>query len=363
MRDHREDKTASRSASALVRIGLALVVGLAGGLLFSLLGIPLAWMLGPFVFCAALSIAGLQLRAASGGRESGQLIVGLTVGSLFTPPILAATSRLLPAMVAATAFVIVVTTLAALLLVWLAKFDYRTAFFSTAAAGMADMATIAANKGGDQDVVAVMHAIRVASVVLTVPLLVLTFSGPTQPASFAAAADVAWPNLGLALALSWCAAIALKKLLFPNPWMVGPVFLGAILAGTEALSVAVPSFLIILAQVLIGISLGCRFTRDLIVRLPRVVAIALAVSTSMIAAACGGAWLLTLATDLPFATGFLAVAPAAITEMVITAKTLGIDAEVVTAFHVMRIAVIASTIMLTFNAYERIYRRLHESRP
>lgn len=339
-------------------MGLALGIGVTGGFLANQVGIPLPWMLGPFLFCAAASISGLSLKDFPKGREMGQVIVGLAIGMRMTSAALASTLVLLPAMFVGTLFVIVMTMGAALLLIPLARVDHRTAFFATAAAGMADMATVAEQRGGDPDVVALMHAIRVASVVALVPLLVFTFGESGAVVMVSTDASHAWGAIFLALLLAFATALAIRPLPFPNPWLVGPIFLGSTLSGSSLLIVAIPELMIVIAQLLIGISLGCRFKRELLMRLPRVVAAALLVSTYMIFASAGAAWVMSTVSGLPYVTSFLALAPAAVTEMVITAKVMNIDAEIVAAFHVMRIAVIASTILVTFMLFERLQKRL-----
>jgi membrane AbrB-like protein len=105
---------------------------------------------------------------------------------------------------------------------------------------------------------------------------------------------------------------------------------------------------------LIGTWLGCRFRREILTRLPRVALSGLAVSLFMVVAAAAGAAVLTAVSGLPFSTSFLALAPAAVTEMVITAQAMNIDAQIVTAFHVMRIAVVSSSILLVFSLFQRL---------
>jgi uncharacterized protein len=265
-------------------------------------------------------------------------------------------------MVVATLYVILVTTVAAFLLRPLGRVDKRTAFFATAAAGMADMAIVARERGGDADAVAVVHAIRVAAVVFVVPLLVFALGdsgGIVTPDPIASANPV---GLLVLLGLSVAAAFLVKPFGIPNPWLVGPLFLGVAAAATGLSSVAVPNILIVLAQLMIGIALGSRFQRSLILRLPRVVMAAVVVAALLIAAAAGGGGVLSWATGLPFATSFLAVAPAGVTEMVLTAKVMHLDTASVTAFHVMRIAVIAATILVTFGLYEHVERWIDGSR-
>jgi hypothetical protein len=87
----------------------------------------------------------------------------------------------------------------------------------------------------------------------------------------------------------------------------------------------------------------------------------LVVALLLVAAAAGGGALLSAATGLPFAAAFLAVAPAGITEMVLTAKIMRLDATAVTAFQIVRIAVIAATILPMFRLYAVIARRVNGS--
>jgi membrane AbrB-like protein len=144
---------------------------------------------------------------------------------------------------------------------------------------------------------------------------------------------------------------------FPNPWLVGPIFTGALLGATGLLIVHVPWILIVAAQILIGVFLGCRFRREVLVKLPRVALAGLCVSLLMVAAAAAGAEVLTMASDLPFMTSFLAV-----TEMVITAQAMHIDPATVTAFHVMRIAVISSTVLAVFALFRKAVEMVHGTR-
>jgi membrane AbrB-like protein len=345
-----------------VRLVTALALGIAGGFAADALSVPLAWMLGPLAFCAAAAMAGVPLRPIPGAREAGQAVIGLAIGLRFIPSVLIATMALLPAMLLATIFVIVITMLSAFVLRPLARVEGTTAFFATAAAGMADMAIVARERGGDADAVAVVHAIRVTAVVFIVPLLVVAFGDDGGITAPEAVTEGGYLKLVLILILSAGTALLLKPLRFPNPWLVGPMLLGATIAGLEILTITVPSILLVLAQLMIGIALGSRFQRDLIFRLPRVVMAAAVTTGLLIGAAALGAAVLSQATGLSYATSFLALAPAGVTEMVITAKAMHLDTAAVTAFHVMRIAVIAATILLTFGIYERITRWIDGSR-
>jgi membrane AbrB-like protein len=338
----------------------ALALGIVGGVVASWLRVPLAWMIGPMVATAAASVAGANLAQVPAGRQLGQAVVGLAIGLRMTPAVLAGTAALAPAIAVATVGVIVVTTLAAFLLRPLARVDARTAFFATAAAGMADMAQVARRHGGDPDAVATVHAIRVFVVVLVVPVLVVAFGagGSVQDVPASGAHPAAWALLMPGAVLC---AYALTPLGFPNPWLVGPMFGAAAFAAAEPFRAAVPWTALLVAQLAIGIALGVRFRREGLARLPRVAFGGLVTALLLVVAAAAGGAALAAATGMPFAAAFLAVAPAGITEMVLTAKIMRLDATAVTAFQIVRIAVIAATILPTFRLYRVLARRIHGS--
>jgi hypothetical protein len=345
-----------------LRCLLTYALALAGGYVAARLSVPLPWMLGPFFACGACAAFGVRLAFLPMGRELGQLAVGLAVGLRFTPATLAATASLLPAMLAATLYVVVFTFIAALIFRPLAGVDRVTAFFATAAGGVADMAIVAKAHGGDSSAVAIVHALRVSSVVAIVPVLVITFGAPGSAPDNGAGAVQDLLMLAFCLVLAYIVARVLKPTPLPNPWLVGPIFVGLGLGASGLLNMTVPPLLITLAQVAIGTWLGCQFRRDVLLSVPRVAAAGGVVSLFMIVAAAGGSFVMSAATGLPITTSFLSLAPAAVTEMVITAKVMHLDAEIVTAFHIMRIAIVCSTVLLVFRFYSYLTGALYGSR-
>jgi membrane AbrB-like protein len=341
-------------AASLQRLVLTYGLAVSGGAGAAAFDIPLAWMLGPFFICGAAALAGVRLASLPFARELGQLTVGLAIGLRFGPATLWATLSLLPAMLASTVYVMAYTTVAALLIRPIAGVNPTTAFFATAAGGMADMAAVAGARGGDSAAVGIVHAIRVSATVAIVPFLVLAFgvSGDAPDVAPVTTQGLVWLALGFVPA--FLAVRLMRRTALPNPWLVAPMIIGLILSVTDILTVAVPPILIIVAQLVIGTWLGCQFRREVLVRLPRVAFAGAVMTLFMVAAAYGGAWCLSRATDLPITTAFLALAPAAMTEMALTAKAMHLDVEIVTAFHVTRILLVCSTVLFVFRIYDRL---------
>lgn len=339
------------------QIALALLIGGAGGYAASRLSVPLAWILGPLFTCSAATLLGLRLRPVPYGRQVAHAVVGLAIGLRLTPAVLAATAGLLPAAVAATLYMIGVTTAAAFLLRRLTQTDRRTAFFGSAAAGMAEMAILASERGGDAQAVSIVHAIRITGIVVVVPLLVFAFGAdegfPDPPVQ----AATGWLELGGVIALGLLAAYLATPFRIPSPWFLVPTMVGAMVAAAWT-AIEIPWLLLVVAQLVLGIALGCRFERTMLRRLPRMIAAAFIIAVLLIVASVAGAGVLSAATGLSFATSFLAIAPAGVTEMVLTARIMHLDAATVTAFQLMRILLINSSILIVYRLFERLSMRL-----
>jgi membrane AbrB-like protein len=330
------------------------IAGAAGGVA-KLLGAPLPWMLGPLFATAALALAGWRVPLVPMAREIGHVCIGTAVGLRFTPAVLTAALAMLPAMLAATAFVIAVAVVAALLFRPLAGVSPVTAYYATAAGGMAEMAQLAAARGGDAPSVAVVHALRMLGVVATVPFIVLALGdGAAVAPREAPPAGALWLVAGMvALGALW-ARLLRATTPIPNPWLVGPLVLAAAFGASGLLSLSLPPLVMVLAQMALGLYLGSQFRREALTRLPRVSLAGAGIVAFMVAAAFGGALVLSAATGLPLGAAFLALAPGAVAEMVLTAQVMNLDAEMVTAFHILRIAVISTTVVAIHRLYDRL---------
>jgi membrane AbrB-like protein len=345
-------------ARSAVRIALALLIGIGGAAAARGMGLPLPYLLGPLLACGTAAMAGVPLAVAPCSRELAQLVVGLAIGLRFVPAVMVATGKLLPLMVLATVATMVATTLAAVLLERLGGTDRKTAFLATAAAGVAEMAVVAEQQGGDRDTVSVVHLVRLVGIVTTVPFLVTLFGAPGAIENVPVALENQVLPIAVLLGLGGVASLLAQPLQVPNRWLLVPTALGALVAGAGFGPFAVPAALLVAAQIVIGIWLGCRIRRDLVGRLPRITASAVATTAFLVAAAGVVAWLLSMATGLSFATSLLAVAPAGITEMALTATAMHLDAATVTAFQIMRIAVVVTTVLFALKAFERLSRRI-----
>jgi uncharacterized protein len=307
---------------------------------------PLPWLIGPMLATAIASMLGLHTESSTPLRNGGQAIIGTAVGLYFTPA--------MAALVAGLWWAIGLGVVLALGLGWLfgaalhrwhaqrtPGLSRATTYFSSAIGGASEMTHLAERFHGRADLVASAHSVRLMLVTLVVPFA-MQYSGWHGQDSLAPAGAREVVLSGLAwLGMAVCAgAWVMARLGRPNPWFLGAlaVAMGLTVAGVE-LS-AMPKSLSNAAQLVIGVSLGVRFTPAFVHTAPRWLASVAVATLGLIAVCSVFAALLASVVGLPPGTMILAMAPGGVAEMAITAKVLQLGAPVVTAFHVCRLVAV-----------------------
>ncbi|HJV51558.1 MAG TPA: AbrB family transcriptional regulator [Noviherbaspirillum sp.] len=337
-------------SAALLR---ALLVAVAAAALCVWLKTPLPWMIGPLLSTAAARMAGLDLRAPVQLREAGQWAIGTALGLYFTPAVLQTLASYVGCIVAAVLFALLLGAACGWLLQRLTGIDRTTAFFAMATGGASEMATQGERHGALVDRVAAAHSLRIMLVVVIIPFG-FRFAGVHGADPYVPGAKiVALPGLLALIALTSCGALLLRRLQWPNAWVIGPLLVAIALTANGVSLSALPQWMVNCGQLFIGLSLGTRFTPAFVHTAPRYLGgVALCGLAALLAAAAFGL-LLALLSGIDPATAILATSPGGIAEMSLTAKTLHLGVPIVTAFHVTRMAVLVLSIGPLFRLIKR----------
>jgi uncharacterized protein len=331
-----------------VRAALTLLLAVAGALVCVQLRTPIPWMIGPLVASGAASIMGLPTRSLVPLRNAGQWAIGTALGLYFTPHVTALVVSLWWAIFLAIAWAL---TLGWLFGSWLDRANrgslgatpeqrHATSYFAGAIGGASEMTLLAERAGAKTELVASAHSLRLLIVTLTVPFAI-TFSGlhgvdPSLPG----ARQVNWPGLALLLAATALGAFAMSRTRRANPWFMGALLAAMAITMSGIELSAMPPWMTNAAQLLIGVSLGVRFSAAFVRTAPRWLASVAAGTVSMILMCAAFAMLLAWACGLHWATLILGTSPGGIAEMAITAKVLQLGVPVVTAFQVCRLVAV-----------------------
>lgn len=322
----------------------ALVVAVPCGAVFAALGAPLPWTLGPLVGCAVANLAGAGLAVPRAGRDAGQWVLGTALGLYFSPEVSRQLLQMAPLIAAAIVWVLLLGLAHAWLLRRVAGVSHATAYFGGAIGGASESAIQGERFGARVDQIAATHSLRLVIVVLTIPtvfrLLDLHGADPYE----AAARTVDWGGLAMLAAATVGGGLALRTFGWPNAWMMGPLAIAMGLTASGVVWSALPPWLVVAGQVLIGATLGTRFVPGFFARAPRLLATVAVATVLGMLLSVAFAGVLARLSGLPWATLVLATSPGGIAEMTLTAKTLQLGVPVVTAFHVTRAVVMLSTL-------------------
>ncbi|MBP6818966.1 AbrB family transcriptional regulator [Ferrovibrio sp. MS7] len=321
-------------------------VGAVGGALFLWLRVPLAWMLGAMCFVAPLALFGrpkrLPVFVDMRLRELMVTVLGVMLGSAFTPEMLRHWSEWLGLM----ALMLVYVPIATAVCYWVFRkggnLDPVTSYFAATPGGLQEMTMVGEAMGGNARSIVLCHAIRIFVTVMTIPFyfrLVEGFYVPPMtpgPGVSAMALDDGLLLVGCGL-VGWALA---RRLKLPASQLLGPMICSAFVHLMGWSAAKPPPEIVAIAQVVVGCSLGCRFAGTALREVGRLAKLALISTLVMIALAVG---LTTLAAGpLGFSreTLILVLAPGGLAEMSLVALALGVEVAIVSSMHVFRIMVV-----------------------
>jgi uncharacterized protein len=336
-----------------VPIGAALGLGALGGAVFAALGLPLPWLLGALAATTVGSLGGLALRVPEGMRRPMIAVLGAMLGTTFTPERLEGAVGWLPTLGALPLYVIMVGGVIFLYLRRFSDMDPTSAFFAATPGGLSEMIALSDQLGGDQRRVSLVHGARLLFIVFTIPF-VARLSG-YAPTARAAAYDLSPDPAGLALlaALATLGYLLARRLRLPAATFVGPLLGSAAAHLAGWIEITPPYLLMALAQLVIGSSVGARFSGTPVALIGQTLLLGAGATAIMllITLLFGGA--LDLLTGYPLALLLLAFIPGGFTEMSLIALAMGVDPAFVVTHHSLRVFLV---VLIALPAYTWLKR-------
>jgi len=341
-------------ARAAITLGVALLAALACLHLHT----PLPWMIGPLLATSTLAMLGGPAESLVPLRNGGQWVIGAALGLYFTPQVLH--------LILSLWWVIALGVVWALMLAWgfgnflqhlhgeqgrwpIAGLTRTTTYFASPIGAASEMTLMAERRGAHTGLVASSHSLRVLLVTVVIPFGLQGTGLHGLDVSVPSVRGFDAQGLAVLFVLTGLGCAALVKLKRTNPWFLGALWVSMALTAQGVALSTIPMGVVAAAQLVIGVSLGVRFTAEFVRLAPRWLASVALASVVMMTMSAAFAWALAQFTHLHPATLLLGTAPGGIAEMSITAKVLQLGVPVVIALQVTRLAAV---LVLT----EPIYR-------
>jgi hypothetical protein len=323
-------------------------IALAGGLTFTLLGLPAGLVSGSVVAVAAAALLGRPVKVPLPLARVCYVIIGILLGAVVTPETLHGVAAW-PASIALLVLCsigIMLATMAYLRVVH--GWDALSALLGASPGAMAQVIALASELGGDLRAIAIVQTVRVLLIVIGLPngLALFGFVVPAMPVARGPSGEAMLGEIILLIAVSTAFAFGFVRLRFPGGLLFGAMAGSAILHGTGYIHAVLPPWIGGAAVITLGALVGSRFANTP----PRMLAgllgaafgsfaVSMAVATVFIVIV---AWLFSF----PIANIVIAFAPGAQDTMMVLALALHLDPVFVGAHHLARFLVVTVSVAL-----------------
>lgn len=318
-----------------------------GGQLATWAHLPMPWMLGSLIVTALVVLlwapAPLQdYHFPNGLRSVFVALIGVMIGSQVTPDLLAQAPGLALTLGALALFIACAHTANYLIFRHLGGYDRATAFYSGTPGGLMESIMMGEAAGADIRILTAQQFLRIICVITILPLgLSLWLGVPVGSASGMAlspdAAPVSPVNVVLICVAAVLGLVLARWVHLPAAQLTGPMLLAGLATMTGVLDLHLPFWLIAVAQLMIGLTLGLRFKGTNAALLRRCVWLSLTSVAVMLVIGAGFAGALFWITGIPFLNLLISFAPGGVAEMSIVALSLAANPAFVSLHHIARI--------------------------
>ena len=331
-------KNVSDFKALLPQIVRSLLIGLAGGIVFNAINFPLAWMLGPMVANLVASLAGGKVAVPMNIRTVMLTIIGVYLGSAFRPDLLDNAALWPVSLVAVMLYVPVVTLIIMVYYRRVAGFDRITSVFCSAPGGLTTLTILGTAAGGNEQKISMVHSLRIMLLVFTIPMIITWVTGVVPDRS--TPTDVialTFAESAMLVAAAAIGTLVARRINLPSPFMTGAMFATAVLYMTGIVQGEPPVWLLNVALLVLGSSIGSRFSIVTPRELGKVAIHAITAVLLIIMVSALAAWGVAALTGLDFLALMLAFAPGGVAEMSLIAVAMDVDPGFVSLHHLARI--------------------------
>jgi len=333
-----------------------LAIALAGGLTFTLLGLPAGLVSGSVVAVAAAALLGRPVKVPLPLARVCYVIIGILLGAVVTPETLHGVAAW-PASIALLVLCsigIMLATMAYLRVVH--GWDALSALLGASPGAMAQVIALASELGGDLRAIAIVQTVRVLLLVVGPPngLALFGLVAPSLPVTRGPAGIAVLGEMIVLLAVATVFAVAFLRLRFPGGLLFGAMAGSGLLHGTGLVHAGLPWWIGGASVITLGALVGSRFANTTLRMLVGCLGAAFgSFAVSMAVATC---FILIVARLFPFpiANIVIAFSPGAQDTMMVLALALHLDPVYVGAHHLARFIVVTVSVAV---AARRIARQ------
>jgi uncharacterized protein len=310
-----------------------------------LLNLPAALLLGSMAAAAVFAIANPGLRVPPRLFVGAQAVIGCMIARAFPLSIFSEVVHDWPIFLGGVLSVIATSAFLGWLLTRWQVLPGSTALWGTSPGAATAMMLMAESYGADIRLVALMQYLRVVVVAVLASIVARLYStaasGPAPHVDWFP--EIAWLSFAATTAVIIGCGIVGSLSRIPAGALLVPMVVGAVVQDAGIVRIELPPWLLALAYLVVGWSIGLRFDRLILAyaarALPRLMA-----SIFSLVAVCGVfAALLVRFTGVDLLTAYLATSPGGADSMAIIAASTHVDVPFVLTMQTLRFLLVMLT--------------------
>lgn len=247
----------------LPKILLTLFLGVIGAIIFIYLNLPLPWLLGSiFITSIITRFRKLPIQSPKVLSTPARVLIGLTIGSAFSPEILQFIDVYLYSLILVIPYTLITIIAGMYYFYRYIGFDKKTAYLSSMPGGVIEMVIIAEEIKANIAKITLVQSSRLFFIVITLPFIIqyvlhIDIAGNktiTEPIL-----DTNIFELSILIVLGFLAGFFAKRIKLSAAYLIGPMILSIILHSTGLITAVVPDEFLKFVQVVFGTIIGFTF--------------------------------------------------------------------------------------------------------
>ncbi|MFT5896400.1 MAG: membrane AbrB-like protein [bacterium] len=273
-------------------------------------------------------------------RLVGVATIGAMIGVTVPPDLLVVLPSFWISALALIPFILLAHAGSYALMRFVGKYGAVDAYFASLPGGLVEAVLIGEKAGADVRVLTVQHFVRILCVVISVPLLFYVMTGEVVGSSAGEVIDTTaygMSDILLILLLAGLGSWVGQLLKLPAAHLLGPLAIAVIVSVSGLAEIHVPSWLLHLAQFIIGATLGAQFSGISGPLLRRAMGMGILAVGYMLGLGFLFAKLLEPHVPVDVSAVFICFAAGGFAEMSLIALSLDLSPVIVALHHLIRI--------------------------
>ena len=333
---------------------LVILISIPSAIVANYFNIPLAWMLGPMIITSVAALSGLKVKMPKLALSSILIILGLHIGNYIDQNLFNQMINWIWTSLIMFIYIIVCILVVSKYLQRYSGYVQKASIFSAAPGALGPLMILAEHEKTDLSQVATSHLIRLIIIITVIPFIIVNNTNTEililDEFNYMAQNHF---NLIILIITSLTFIFIFDKIKIPAALLSGALFASGLLQITDVASYKLPDASINFCLLILGASVGCRFSEKTVKEIANNSFHGLVATTILVLLGLLAAYVSTFFVDTNFLTLILSFSPGGIYEVAVIAIAYDLEPDFVAFHHIIRLLMILFIVPVVLKLIEK----------